>query len=90
MFKPLYEYFIGFFGTITGNWLIDAIIAGAISQGLYPLVYRIVGNIKYETGVNNRCALSLLHWIIRAILFVVTVFIISLGYKGYMFFKGIS
>jgi len=89
MFKPLFDFVTEFFGTITGNGVYDLFLVAIISQILYYPSCNLVGKLYFSGLIESRSAGSFFHWFFKALFFVVTVIVIGIGYKIFLFISGL-
>ena len=47
----------------------DWIIMGLVGSISFMITYRFVGILKYEAGISNSGILSIIHWIVRFVIY---------------------
>jgi len=92
--KPLFDWYVGNFN-FSDNLIANSIVTSVIGLFAFVLAYRFVGWIYQNGFIESRNGGSIIHWIVRVIIFVILYyvakftafvgnFILSIPYWGWV------
>jgi hypothetical protein len=76
--KPIFEMLTGEF-VLFGNVLYNYVAMAAIGLVAFLIAFGVVGKLYGEGAISSRGFASLVHWIIRLVVFIVVFYILSWG-----------
>lgn len=88
MLKLLFEYLIDSYSLLE-NPIDNYVIMAAVGFAAYLIAYNIVGWFYHMDMIDGRGAGSILHWVIRFIVFVVIYYAVATAIRIYKWVTGI-